>query len=158
MGYGLSADSTASTQATAPPPTAQLDMHTYPSTVPPTTATAEDEQQSKCLLCLLSPREEVLLCRDLVVCPECAVNMTKFGAGGTIVHNESETNAPGRDAGRKALGSIPTRPNILVGGYVINLSRGLTTGAHPDAPLRPKRLGVSGNPSVGAPRVSRHPN
>ena len=104
--YGLSANSTTSTQATAPPPTAQLDTHTYPPAVPPTTATAEDEQPSECLLCLSSPREVVLLpCRHLVACRECAVNMIEFGAGGTIVHNESETNAPGTEGGAAGEGA-----------------------------------------------------
>nr|VWP00911.1 Cellulose-growth-specific protein [Ganoderma boninense] len=94
--YGLSANSTTSAQPTAPPPTAQLDNHTYPPTVPPTTA--EDEPSSECLLCLSSPREVVLLpCRHLVACRDCAVNMIEFGAGGTIVHSESET-APAADA------------------------------------------------------------
>ena len=95
--YGLSANSTTSTQPTAPPPTAQLDTHTYPPAVPPTTT--EDEPSSECLLCLSSPREVVLLpCRHLVACRECALNMIEFGAGGTIVHNDSETTAPGADA------------------------------------------------------------
>ncbi|RPD56006.1 hypothetical protein L227DRAFT_579222 [Lentinus tigrinus ALCF2SS1-6] len=95
--YGLSANSTTSTQPTAPPPTAQLDTHTYPPAVPPTTT--EDEPLSECLLCLSSPREVVLLpCRHLVACRECALNMIEFGAGGTIVHNDSETTAPGADA------------------------------------------------------------
>lgn len=91
--YGLSANSTTSTQGTTSPPTAQLDTHTYPPAVPPTTT--EDEPLSECLLCLSSPREVVLLpCRHLVACRECALNMIEFGAGGTIVQNDSETNAP----------------------------------------------------------------
>ncbi|KAM5531539.1 hypothetical protein V8D89_014804 [Ganoderma adspersum] len=64
--YGLSANSTTSSQPTAPPPTAQLDNHTYPPAVPPTAT--EDEPSSECLLCLSSPREVVLLpCRHLYV-------------------------------------------------------------------------------------------
>ena len=89
--YGLSANSTTSSQPTAPPPTAQLDTHTYPPTTAPTTTT-EDEPSSECLLCLSSPREVVLLpCRHLVACRDCALNMIEFGAGGTIVQNDSET-------------------------------------------------------------------
>ncbi|KAI0739062.1 hypothetical protein C8Q80DRAFT_1203747 [Daedaleopsis nitida] len=96
--YGLSANSTTSTQPTAPPPTAQLDTHTYPPPTPPTN-TADDEPSSECLLCLSSPREVVLLpCRHLVACRECAVNMIEFGAGGTIVQTDGEVNAPGADA------------------------------------------------------------
>ncbi|EJF57371.1 hypothetical protein DICSQDRAFT_163437 [Dichomitus squalens LYAD-421 SS1] len=88
--YGLSANSTTSSQPTAPPPTAQLDTHTYPPTAPATTT--DDEPSSECLLCLSSPREVVLLpCRHLVACRDCALNMIEFGAGGTIVQNESET-------------------------------------------------------------------
>ena len=102
---GLSANSTTLTQATAPLPTAQLDTHTYPLAVPPTTATAENEQPSKCLLCLSSPREVVLL-----PCRECAVNMIEFGTGGTIVHKESETNVPGTEGGAATEGTADATP------------------------------------------------
>ncbi|KAL1946247.1 hypothetical protein VTO73DRAFT_15374 [Trametes versicolor] len=95
--YGLSANSNTPSHS-APAPTATLDTHTYPPAVPPSVP-ADDEPQSECLLCLSSPREVVLLpCRHLVACRECALNMIEFGAGGTIVHNDSETNATGSEA------------------------------------------------------------
>ncbi|KAI0631021.1 hypothetical protein C8Q77DRAFT_178317 [Trametes polyzona] len=94
--YGLSANSNTPSHST-PAPTAPLDTHTYPPAVPPSVP-ADDEPQSECLLCLSSPREVVLLpCRHLVACRECALNMIEFGAGGTIVHNDSETAAPGME-------------------------------------------------------------
>ncbi|KAI0676551.1 hypothetical protein C8Q78DRAFT_1065345 [Trametes maxima] len=95
--YGLSANSNTPAHST-PAPTAALDTHTYPPAVPPP-APADDEPSSECLLCLSSPREVVLLpCRHLVACRDCALNMIEFGAGGTIVHNDSDTNAPGGEA------------------------------------------------------------
>ncbi|KAI8976683.1 hypothetical protein BD414DRAFT_496235 [Trametes punicea] len=88
--YGLSANSNTPAHST-PAQTAALDTHTYPPAVPPGTS-AEDEPSSECLLCLSSPREVVLLpCRHLVACRDCALNMIEFGAGGTIVQNDSET-------------------------------------------------------------------
>ncbi|PCH35206.1 hypothetical protein WOLCODRAFT_139803 [Wolfiporia cocos MD-104 SS10] len=92
--YGLSANSTTATHAPAPTETAPLNEHSYPPAPTSAAAAHEEEPSSECLLCLSSPREVVLLpCRHLVACRECAVNMIEFGAGGTIVHQESETNA-----------------------------------------------------------------
>ncbi|CDO70530.1 hypothetical protein BN946_scf184569.g73 [Trametes cinnabarina] len=95
--YGLSANSNTPSQ-TAPAPTATLDTHTYPPAAPPS-STMDDEPSSECLLCLSSPREVILLpCRHLVACRDCALNMIEFGAGGTIVQNDSEiTAAPGAE-------------------------------------------------------------
>ncbi|KAI0367651.1 hypothetical protein BV20DRAFT_970202 [Pilatotrama ljubarskyi] len=95
--YGLSANSNTPSH-TAPAPTASLDTHTYPPASPPSMP-ADDESLSECLLCLSSPREVVLLpCRHLVACRDCALNMIEFGAGGTIVQNDSETNGAGTEA------------------------------------------------------------
>ncbi|KAI0656938.1 hypothetical protein C8Q70DRAFT_305267 [Cubamyces menziesii] len=95
--YGLSANSNTPAHST-PAPTAALDTHTYPPAVAPGTVAADDEPSSECLLCLSSPREVVLLpCRHLVACRECALNMIEFGAGGTIVHNESESTPAGTE-------------------------------------------------------------
>lgn len=78
--YGLS-----STTSTTQIPTAE---HSYPPT-----DYSNEEQTSECLLCLSSPREVVLLpCRHLVACRECAINMVEFGAGGTLVHTETEAS------------------------------------------------------------------
>ncbi|EPS93410.1 hypothetical protein FOMPIDRAFT_1170552 [Fomitopsis schrenkii] len=90
--YGLSANSTTATH-TEPAAQASVDQHVYPPVSSPV-STHEDEPSAECLLCLSSPREVVLLpCRHLVACRECAVNMIEFGAGGTITHQDSETNA-----------------------------------------------------------------
>ncbi len=85
--YGLSS---ASAQSSVP--AVSPTVHTYP---PTTTAPAEDEPLSECLVCLSSPREVVLLpCRHLVACKECAINMVEFGAGGAIMHTEEPTTSP----------------------------------------------------------------
>ncbi|KAH9941573.1 uncharacterized protein BXZ73DRAFT_88090 [Epithele typhae] len=106
--YGLSANSTTSTAPTAPPPTAQLDTHTYPPVTAPAPTNQEDEPSSECLLCLSSPREVVLLpCRHLVACRDCALNMIEFGASGTIVQNE-EPSAPGETASGEVAPTEPT--------------------------------------------------
>ncbi|OSX61076.1 hypothetical protein POSPLADRAFT_1145933, partial [Postia placenta MAD-698-R-SB12] len=92
--YGLSANSTTATHAAPPTSPVSPTSHVYPPVTPPATTTHEEEPSSECLLCLSSPREVVLLpCRHLVACRECAVNMIEFGAGGNIVHQDSETNA-----------------------------------------------------------------
>ena len=113
--YGLSSQSSATTQATAPlpitagsPTTTENDGHTYP---PPTaspgpTIVREDEPSSECLLCLSSSREIVLLpCRHLVACKECAINMVEFGAGGQITQPEEAVPAA---EGEQATGSGST--------------------------------------------------
>ncbi|EMD35524.1 hypothetical protein CERSUDRAFT_85481 [Gelatoporia subvermispora B] len=92
--YGLSANSNTPSQPTHHPIAPQPDGHVYPPVAPPAAPTHDDEPSSECLLCLSSPREVVLLpCRHLVACRECAINMIEFGAGGTIVHTDSDQNA-----------------------------------------------------------------
>ncbi|OCH86509.1 hypothetical protein OBBRIDRAFT_737907 [Obba rivulosa] len=91
--YGLSANSNTPTKPSTHPTAPQPDGHVYPPVAPPP-ALHDDEPSSECLLCLSSPREVVLLpCRHLVACRECAVNMIEFGAGGTIVHTDSDPSA-----------------------------------------------------------------
>ncbi|EGN92855.1 hypothetical protein SERLA73DRAFT_190414 [Serpula lacrymans var. lacrymans S7.3] len=91
--YGLSSQSTASSQPQAASPTS-TQTHTYPPTAPPSVPLQDDEPSSECLLCLSSPREVILLpCRHLVACKECAINMVEFGAGGNIVHAEDTAAA-----------------------------------------------------------------
>ncbi|KZT69966.1 hypothetical protein DAEQUDRAFT_689932 [Daedalea quercina L-15889] len=107
--YGLSANSTTATHTHATP-RASVDQHVYPPVSAPAD-THEDEPSSECLLCLSSPREVVLLpCRHLVACRECAVNMIEFGAGGTIVHQESETNATSATEGGAGEGTVASPP------------------------------------------------
>lgn len=90
--YGLSSQSTSSSQAQAASPAPEA--HTYPPTSASAAPMHEDEPSSECLLCLSSPREVILLpCRHLVACKECAINMVEFGAGGNIIHNEETTAA-----------------------------------------------------------------
>ncbi|TFY53721.1 hypothetical protein EVJ58_g9296, partial [Rhodofomes roseus] len=116
--YGLSANSTTATHAEPAAPTASVDQHVYPPVSAPAN-THEEEPSSECLLCLSSPREVVLLpCRHLVACRECAVNMIEFGAGGTIVHQESETNgttATEATAGETAAAPQPTADGAVPG-------------------------------------------
>ncbi|TFK46851.1 hypothetical protein OE88DRAFT_869409 [Heliocybe sulcata] len=93
--YGLSSYS--STPSQPPAPTASPTTHTYPPA--PTPASHEDEPSSECLVCLSSPREVVLLpCRHLVACKECAINMVEFGAGGAIVHHDSNDDTTAGNA------------------------------------------------------------
>ncbi|KAH9933058.1 uncharacterized protein B0H18DRAFT_985359 [Fomitopsis serialis] len=110
--YGLSANSTTASHAQPTPPPASVDQHVYPPVAAPANANAhEDEPSSECLLCLSSPREVVLLpCRHLVACRECAVNMIEFGAGGTIVHQESETTATAGTEGAAGENAAPAPP------------------------------------------------
>ncbi|KAG2128715.1 hypothetical protein DEU56DRAFT_818718 [Suillus clintonianus] len=90
--YGLSSQSTSSSQPQATSPAA--DAHTYPPASAPAAPVHEDEPSSECLLCLSSPREVILLpCRHLVACKECAINMVEFGAGGNIIHTDEATTA-----------------------------------------------------------------
>jgi len=123
--YGLSSATSA-----AQLPTAE---HTYPPT-----EQATDEQTSECLLCLSSPREVVLLpCRHLVACRECAVNMVEFGAGGTLVHNESEASAA--PATGSASGAGEQTANAT-GGTEANGANGPSTAAvSPVLPHPPRR-------------------
>ncbi|OBZ67824.1 hypothetical protein A0H81_12385 [Grifola frondosa] len=88
--YGLSANSTSSQPAPASPlPT--LDTHVYLLLLrPPQIRMKTSPPPSACYAFLLP--EVVLLRRHLVACRECAINMIEFGAGGNIVHTESETN------------------------------------------------------------------
>jgi hypothetical protein len=96
--YGLSSQSTSSSQPLAAPPAP--DVHTYPPASASPAPMHDDEPSSECLLCLSSPREVILLpCRHLVACKECAINMVEFGAGGNIIHTEETTAAiPGGEA------------------------------------------------------------
>jgi len=91
----------------APPPIIDSSAHDFSGSNDPT---------AECLLCLSSPREVVLLpCRHLVACRECAVNMVEYGAGGQLVHNDTEatgasgttdaTGADGAAAGEGAAGT-----------------------------------------------------
>lgn len=137
--YGLSSQSSAATQPTAPlptvavssPTTTETDGHTYPPTttasptLPAPTIVREDEPSSECLLCLSSPREVVLLpCRHLVACKECAINMVEFGAGGQITQPEEAAPAAegGAAEGEQANGDgaaapagIPAVPTVQTG-------------------------------------------
>lgn len=93
---------------TYPPPSS--DPTVAPASTPEAIAAAamhdDDDPTAECLLCLSSPREVVLLpCRHLVACRECAVNMVEFGAGGTLVHSESEPAPPAAAAPADAGGN-----------------------------------------------------
>ncbi|KAG1760768.1 hypothetical protein EDD22DRAFT_899683 [Suillus occidentalis] len=106
--YGLSSQSTSSSQpqATSPAP----DAHTYPPTSVSPAPMHDDEPSSECLLCLSSPREVILLpCRHLVACKECAINMVEFGAGGNIIHTEETTAATtgGEASATEATAPVP---------------------------------------------------
>ncbi|KAG1776343.1 hypothetical protein EV702DRAFT_1109954 [Suillus placidus] len=109
--YGLSSQSTSSSQAQAASPAS--DAHTYPPTSGSAAPMHEDEPSSECLLCLSSPREVILLpCRHLVACKECAINMVEFGAGGNIIHNEETTAATTGGEASATEVSAPAPPTI----------------------------------------------
>ncbi|PFH49886.1 hypothetical protein AMATHDRAFT_146631, partial [Amanita thiersii Skay4041] len=94
--YGLtSSSSTHNPSPIAPvPEPSPSTLHSYPPQ--PSSADADDESLSECLLCLSAPREVVLLpCRHLVACRECALNMVEFGAGGTITQSEEPVGGAG---------------------------------------------------------------
>jgi len=111
--YGLSSSAPSTTS-----PAAAEAQHAYP----PTSTNAE-EQISECLLCLSSPREVVLLpCRHLVACKECAVNMVEFGAGGSLVHSESDPAPPAT-----ATTPAPTEGNVMEGEATANAEQSATT-------------------------------
>lgn len=106
--YGLTSHSAEPAHPLAPTETTPAADHTYPpapsdGASPPPIIDApghgldSSDTTAECLLCLSSPREVVLLpCRHLVACRECAVNMVEYGAGGQLVHNETEpSGAPG---------------------------------------------------------------
>ncbi|KLO14371.1 hypothetical protein SCHPADRAFT_903315 [Schizopora paradoxa] len=111
--YGLTSHSAEPAHPLAPTESTPAPDHTYPPAPPdgadpppiidsPAHGLDSNDSTAECLLCLSSPREVVLLpCRHLVACRECAVNMVEYGAGGQLVHNESEpTGASGAtDAG-----------------------------------------------------------
>ncbi|KAG2747147.1 hypothetical protein P692DRAFT_20835925 [Suillus brevipes Sb2] len=106
--YGLSSQSTSSSQPQAASPAP--DAHTYPPTSVSPAPMHDDEPSSECLLCLSSPREVILLpCRHLVACKECAINMVEFGAGGNIIHTEETTVATtnGEASATEATAPVP---------------------------------------------------
>ena len=121
--YGLSCQSSVTTQPTASPlpttagspTTTEADGHTYPptTTAPPV---REDEPSSECLLCLSSPREIVLLpCRHLVACKECAINMVEFGAGGQITQPEEAAPAVEGEQATGSEAATTTPPPVTTG-------------------------------------------
>ncbi|CDZ97878.1 Predicted E3 ubiquitin ligase [Phaffia rhodozyma] len=60
-----------------------------PSNALSSNQSAEDSTLNDCIVCLVSPKDVVLLpCRHLVVCKECAVGMVEFGAGGKVMRRE----------------------------------------------------------------------
>ncbi|KAL7412482.1 hypothetical protein BDY24DRAFT_370900 [Mrakia frigida] len=86
---------TSSTTTTTPNP---------PSTYPPQ---ADDDPYAstpnECIICLVSPRDVVLLpCRHLVVCKECAIGMVEFGAGGKVMRREGEGEFGASETGNGA--------------------------------------------------------
>ena len=77
--FGLTSSTTTNPQSNPPSYPPQADDDPYAST------------PNECIICLVSPRDVVLLpCRHLVVCKECAIGMVEFGAGGKVMRREGE--------------------------------------------------------------------
>jgi len=111
-------------------------QHAYPP------GQSADEQTSECLLCLSSPREVVLLpCRHLVACRECAVNMVEFGAGGNLVHAESEqpNTQPANGAASNDDANDPVVNHALNGEHNQTMGFGANSSAPTGAPRRKRK-------------------